>query len=265
VIPVAQAAIIHAQQAQQYQQQQQADAMIYQQQFSAQNNGQNSQNSQNSPNSPNSQNSQSNNGGGQFSGNQGQNFDSNPVQGSSGSPPLALDDGEEQKFDVNDWSQAVALQAFYRAKLTLTRTVNDPISEEELEAKIIGQRANHPNIKKIKQNLRALAEGCKFIKFKRSNSAKRLIWCTPLFDYVLWGSEDKQDVKGFIPTANIQEINQGFGKNKCRLYVVSPGRTLELDARDANNAKDWHSYKHTILYYNSSALAPFVLTATVPC
>lgn len=56
---------------------------------------------------------------------------------------------------------------------------------------------------------------------------------------MVWGDEDKANVKGFIATTDIQEINQGFGKNKCRIYVVSAGRTLELEAKDSAMAKEW--------------------------
>jgi len=87
--------------------------------------------------------------------------------------------------------------------------------------------------------LKMLTDGDSFRKFKRGRSDKRKVYCTDLLDFLCWG-EDTQ-VKGFMSTKEIEEINQGFGKNKNRIYVVSKIRTLELEAKDTKMAKDWKS------------------------
>ena len=232
VIPVAQAAIIHHQHLQQLQQQQQIDAYNHQQAMgqSQQQHSSSSSSSSSSaaPRQANQQQQIGMGGGSQIG-----------EQLSQSGLPLFTFDGEEQHFDVNDWNGCIALHSYYRAVVTLTRTVFEPMDPLELERRIIGDRDLSPLMQKLKQNLRALSEGTVFKKYKHGSSSKRMIWCTPLFDYLVWGSEDKMDVKGFISTADITEINQGFGKNKCRLYVVSPGRTLELEAKDGDIAKQW--------------------------
>lgn len=49
-----------------------------------------------------------------------------------------------------------------------------------------------------------------FKKYKHGNASKRLIWVTPLFDFLCWGDENKATVKGYMPTRSIEEINQGL-------------------------------------------------------
>lgn len=73
-------------------------------------------------------------------------------------------------------------------------------------------------------------------------------------DYILWGDELKETVKGFISVMDIQEINVGFGKNKCRLYIVSPSRTLELEARDLTHAKEWKQLLDFLIQSNMAEL-----------
>ena len=163
------------------------------------------------------------------------------------------DDGEEAQFDVDSLEGAVNLHAYFRAKLALTRTILDPIPEEELERRIIGNRIDSVNMR-VKKYLTQLNTGALFKKFKRNNSAKRLIWVSPQYDYVCWGSEDKLHIKGFISTIDIQEINQGYGKHKCRLSIVSPNRTLELEAKDATTAKEWKSLFEFLMGSNCAEL-----------
>lgn len=163
-------------------------------------------------------------------------------------------DLSDSKYDVNTWDGAVNLHAYYRAKLALARTVLDPVNESELERDILGIRGESLNLKRLRKFLKTLNDGCQFKKFKRGNSTRRLIWCTPLFDYILWGSDDKLEIKGFITTNEIQEINQGFGKNQCRLYIVSPSRTLELEAKDATTAKEWKALLEFLIQSNSAEL-----------
>ena len=70
----------------------------------------------------------------------------------------------------------------------------------------------------------------------------------------MWGEEDKSLIKGFINTHTIQEVNQGFMKNKNRLYIVSPERTLELEAKDGVQAKEWKEMLEFLIQLNMSEL-----------
>jgi len=76
-------------------------------------------------------------------------------------------------------------------------------------------------------------------KYKRGRSDKRRVYCTDSLDYLCWGDVEGFVVKGFMAVKEIQEINQGFGKNKSRIYVVAANRTLELEAKDTKIAKEW--------------------------
>jgi len=82
-------------------------------------------------------------------------------------------------------------------------------------------------------------EGAMFKKYKRGNSSRRLVWTTPFYDFVCWGDDTKENIKGYIPTRELTEINQGFGKNRNRFYIVSSTRTLELEAKTPGMAKEW--------------------------
>lgn len=71
----------------------------------------------------------------------------------------------------------------------------------------------------------------------------------------MWGTEDKSLVKGYLNTHDIQEINQGVaGKNKNRLYIVSPDRTLELEAKDSSQAVAWKEMLEFLIQLNMSEL-----------
>lgn len=61
-------------------------------------------------------------------------------------------------------------------------------------------------------------------------------------------------MKGFISTSDIQEINQGFAKNKNRIYIVSPERTLELEAKDATHAQEWKEMLELLIQLNMAEL-----------
>jgi len=84
-----------------------------------------------------------------------------------------------------------------------------------------------------------LIQGDTFKKYKGRTVKNRSVWCSPLLDFLIWGDTDQVVVKGFICTADIQEVNQGFGRNKCRLYLVTSSRTLELEAKSVENAREW--------------------------
>lgn len=72
---------------------------------------------------------------------------------------------------------------------------------------------------------------------------------------ILRGDEDKSLIKGYINTHDIQEVNQGFAsKNKCRLYIVSPERTLELEAKDTTQAREWKERLELLIQLNMSEL-----------
>jgi len=93
--------------------------------------------------------------------------------------------------------------------------------------------------KRLKKYLGMLVEGAMFKKYKRGSSSRRLVWTTPFYDFVCWGDDTKENIKGYIPTRELTEINQGFGKNRNRFYIVSSTRTLELEAKTPGMAKEW--------------------------
>eukprot|EP00808_Paulinella_micropora_P025388 g18432.t1 len=65
-----------------------------------------------------------------------------------------------------------------------------------------------------------------------------MIWMTENLDAICWG-EKKDVIKGFFRTTELREVNQGLGKQKNRLYLVSATRTLELEASDTSLAEEW--------------------------
>jgi hypothetical protein len=42
-----------------------------------------------------------------------------------------------------------------------------------------------------------------------------------------------------MSTSTLEEVNQGFGRLSQRFYVVSSGRTLELEAKTNDMTKEW--------------------------
>jgi hypothetical protein len=158
-------------------------------------------------------------------------------------------------FDVDSWDGAIHFQAYLHSIQCYARAFDEPIlAPAALETKLLDGRSN-VHLVKIKRFLAALVEGCVFRKFKRGSSSKRLIWTSGNFDFVVWGEEDKSLMKGYINTHDIQEINQGFAlKNKNRLYIVSPERTLELEAKDGLQAKEWKEMLELLIQLNMSEL-----------
>lgn len=158
-------------------------------------------------------------------------------------------------FDVETWEGAIHFQAYMHSIQCYARAFDEPIlPPSTLESKLLDGRSV-VHLSKIQKFLSALVEGCVFKKFKRGSSSKRLIWTSTNFDFVVWGEEDKSLVKGYINTHDIQEVNQGFAlKNKNRLYIVSPERTLELEAKDGLQAKEWKEMLELLIQLNMSEL-----------
>jgi len=86
-----------------------------------------------------------------------------------------------------------------------------------------------------------LREGALFKKFQHNMGQKRMIWATETLDKLLWGDEQKKEIKGFLKSAAIIEVNRGHDKTKLRIYLVSINRTLELEARDPAMHNEWMS------------------------
>jgi hypothetical protein len=158
-------------------------------------------------------------------------------------------------FDVASWEGAIHFQAYLHSIQCYARAFDEPIlAPHALEIKLLDGRTN-VHLKKIQQSLNELTDGCIFKKFKRGSSATRLIWCSSAFDFVVWGDPDKSLIKGYINTHSIQEVNQGFAsKNKNRLYIVSPERTLELEAKDGQQAREWKEKLELLIQLNMSEL-----------
>jgi hypothetical protein len=57
--------------------------------------------------------------------------------------------------------------------------------------------------------------------------------------HVLWGEEKKNKIKGWIQTCDVSEINAGYAKDEKRLYIVSADRTLEIEAKTVEEAKEF--------------------------
>jgi len=93
--------------------------------------------------------------------------------------------------------------------------------------------------KQLRQLINMLITGEKFQKYKHGKSKSRDIWCTPYLDHVVWGEHENENIKGFLRAADISEVNQGFGKNKCHFFVVTQSRTLELEAKTPEMATEW--------------------------
>lgn len=49
-----------------------------------------------------------------------------------------------------------------------------------------------------------------FRKFKHGKYKKRMIWTTPDMEKILWGDESKKNIKGFLMTSELQELNEGM-------------------------------------------------------
>jgi len=106
------------------------------------------------------------------------------------------------------------------------------------------------NEQKLIEMFRPLKAGDIFKKYRRGSSSKRRIFMTELLEYLVWGEPDnKSIIKGFIRTEDIQEINQGFGANRNRIYVVTKERTVELEATTTPLANKWRTGLELLMKY----------------
>jgi len=101
------------------------------------------------------------------------------------------------------------------------------------------ERSGMPHDKRLRGIINMLTNGETFKKFKHKKAKSRAVWCTYLLDFILWGDSDHATVKGYIKSSELQEVNQGYGKVKCRIFLVTATRTLELEAKSTENAKEW--------------------------
>lgn len=118
--------------------------------------------------------------------------------------------------------------------------VNEENAETDARASLSMKRNRTLQDRKSKTYMKLLNTGALFKKYKQGKAPqKRLIWFTPNFEYLLWGDPDKSLVRGFLRTKDISTVNQGFAEQRVRLFVTAPSRTLEIEARNTEMAKDW--------------------------
>lgn len=89
-----------------------------------------------------------------------------------------------------------------------------------------------------------LLRGEKFVKYKHGRPKKRTIWVPVELDRIYWGSNDKLKAKGFIEIKEIEDIIdgcRGASKQGLAFSIVTPNRTLELEAYSTNMKKNWIS------------------------
>ncbi len=136
---------------------------------------------------------------------------------------------------------AIAIHAHYRARVQFGRSVllQEPPAEEISRA-VLGPHQAAPHMVAVLNCVAALQNGAVFRKLKRGSSAKRLIWCDSMLSAVMWGSEDRREVKGFLRTSDIREVRRGQGNDEIKIDIVTPARVLELECRDAAQAQEWH-------------------------
>jgi len=86
-----------------------------------------------------------------------------------------------------------------------------------------------------------LIEGYVFKKFKNGSSgSKRHVYCSNDLTKIAWATPgDKKSIHGFFKTSEITGIETGSGKSKMRLFIVSPERSLELEAPDTVVLAEW--------------------------
>jgi hypothetical protein len=98
----------------------------------------------------------------------------------------------------------------------------------------------HDMVAKLTLTKEQLTDGVVVKKYKKGTSNRRCIWVSLGFEYLIWGSIDKENVKGYLATDDINEVNQGYGmKMQNRIYIVSADRTLEIETKTYEQAKNY--------------------------
>jgi len=145
------------------------------------------------------------------------------------------------------WEDLVTETAALRARLTVVGAV--PLGKQmEIQKDHISSLTTSPLAKKRERGttlietklinmLGLLTTGDTFKKYKYNKASVRLIWCTPLLDYVLWGEKDRTRVKGRISTATLTEVK--YNEKEKKIILITPKRTLELEAKSSDHAATW--------------------------
>ena len=87
-----------------------------------------------------------------------------------------------------------------------------------------------------------LLHGALFTKYKYRRGKQRWVWCSPALDTLYWSEEKGRKVKGQLSTATVTGVADGCVGVKRKgvgLTVVAEDRTLDLEARDEEQQKDW--------------------------
>ena len=87
-----------------------------------------------------------------------------------------------------------------------------------------------------------LLHGALFTKYKHRRGKQRWIWCSPQLDTLYWSEEKGRKVRGQLSTASITGVADGCVGVKRKgvgLTIVAEDRTLDLEARDDEQQKDW--------------------------
>ena len=87
-----------------------------------------------------------------------------------------------------------------------------------------------------------LLHGALFTKYKYKRGKQRWIWCSPSLDTLYWSEEKGRKVKGQLNTNTVTGVADGCVGVKRKgvgLTVVAEDRTLDLEARDEEQQKDW--------------------------
>ncbi len=87
-----------------------------------------------------------------------------------------------------------------------------------------------------------LLHGALFTKYKHKRGKQRWIWCSPALDTLYWAEEKGRKVKGQLHTSAITGVADGcvgVRRKGVGLTIVAEDRTLDLEARDEEQQKDW--------------------------
>ena len=87
-----------------------------------------------------------------------------------------------------------------------------------------------------------LLHGALFTKYKYKRGKQRWVWCSPQLDTLYWAEEKGRKVKGQLSTATISGVADGcvgVRRKGVGLTLVAEDRTLNLEARDEEQQKDW--------------------------
>ena len=87
-----------------------------------------------------------------------------------------------------------------------------------------------------------LLHGALFTKYKHRRGKQRWLWCSPALDTLYWSEEKGRKVKGQLSTATVTGVADGCVGVKRKgvgLTIVAEDRTVDLEARDEEQQRDW--------------------------